>query len=227
VIAMFNYSNFPWEPSSAELFDFMKTNGQRFTVSKGERVVNTGEEIKYIQCVEKGTLKTMMLSKDGRQRTVSIIQAGGLYGLVPVLLEVKSSPLEIRACEDSTICYITKNQFFEKINANPILAFVFMNYLSNYAIALVENFESLWFFNPRQRFLLFLRNLYSLNHLEYDHWYKAPYILTHQEIAESIGATREFVTKQFSDLKNKGMIKVIDRNIYFPKNFKLWVESQL
>jgi len=148
---VFDYSHFPWEPSSKELFDFMKTNGQRFTVGKGERVINTGEEIKYIQCVENGSLKTMMLSKDGRQRTVSIIQAGGLYGLVPVLLEVKSSPLEIRACEDSTICYITKNQLFEKINANPILAFVFMNYLSNYAIALVENFESLWFFNPRSQ----------------------------------------------------------------------------
>ncbi|RJE48949.1 MULTISPECIES: Crp/Fnr family transcriptional regulator [unclassified Dehalobacter] len=224
---MFDYSHFPWEPSSEELFDFMKKNGQRFTVSKGEKVINTGEKIKYIQCVEKGTLKAMMLSKDGRQRTVSIIQAGGIYGFVPVLLGVESSPLEIRAWEDSTICYITKDQAFEKINDNPVLAFAFMNYLSNYAIALVENFESLWFFNPRQRFLLFLRNLYSLNHLEYDHWYKAPYVLTHQEIAESIGATREFVTKQFSDLKNKGMIKVIDRNIYFPKDFKSWVESQL
>ncbi|WP_287705365.1 Crp/Fnr family transcriptional regulator [Dehalobacter sp.] len=227
IYTLTKFLNYPWLNTNKKIIDFMQKFNQRITLKKGELFIKYGQELTAVYGVEEGLLGIRFLTLNGKQRTQVIIGPGGATSVIDVIMRITCSPYEAYAYEDTTIIYITKEQALEGIIGDPTLSLAFMESLGDIVFTLLERLEILSSYCPKQRLILFLRNLNDPFQVEENGWYRAKYKFTHQDIADIIGTTREYVTLHLNDLKKKGLIKVMEHYIYFCKDFKTLIRPEL
>ncbi|NGZ76534.1 Crp/Fnr family transcriptional regulator [Saccharibacillus alkalitolerans] len=197
-----------FESLPAEALDDIQqsvTRAHTYQVSKNSIFQTPDDERKGLFLLFAGRLRFYKINADGKQHTVCIQNEGSVFGEVDTfaLGEVGSYA---EAMEDSTIAFIPAGRFEPFLRKYPELSLVFLSEISRNLRVQGEWVEHLVFGDLRGKVLYFLNRLIGkfASDAHADQEITIP--LTHQELADIVGATREAVSLALKELSNEGIL---------------------
>jgi CRP/FNR family transcriptional regulator len=168
--------------------------------------------------VKKGKVRLYQLNVEGKQFTSDILSEGNVFGEMDVI-SFGTREHYIEAMEECHICTIDSARFEEFIAHRPRFLMSLMKVLSDRIQSMSQLAQNLAIGNLHDKILCVLLKLSDqLGVKNEDNYYKINVQLSHQEIANLIGASREAVTVALQELVKAEMIQTGFRTIYIHRD---------
>ncbi|WP_046214451.1 Crp/Fnr family transcriptional regulator [Paenibacillus wulumuqiensis] len=188
------------------------TRSNVYTLAKNSLFQTPGDERKGLFFVITGKLRFYKTNPAGKQHTVCILSEGGIFGELDTFsLGAKGAYVE--TMEDSIVFSIATEQFEPLLVKYPELSLRFLSEMSKRLRDQDELVEKLVFRDLRGKVLYFLNRLSQKFGTEEKEYRKIDIPLTHQELADMIGATREAVSVTLKELSNEGILVTSRRTV--------------
>lgn len=162
-----------------------------------------GEE-DYVYMLKEGRVRLSQLSPDGKEVTLDYLEPGAVFGA----LGGEEAPEDVFAVavENAYLCKVSRVEFERFIASRPQLMFGITKLLGLRLKKIQVRLQQLLFLDVRTRILTVLRELSEA--------YGEPVVggtrlrlrLTHQDIANLIGSTRETTSQAISELRSAGLL---------------------
>jgi CRP/FNR family transcriptional regulator len=186
---------------------------------KNETILYEEDTNEFMYIILLGKVKVIRTTEDGKEIILTIHQSGSFFGEMS-LIDGKTSPASVVATEDSLISIISKTDFFSIIFSQNKITKNLLEILCERLRKSWDTIQLLNFNNAAQRAkMLFLM-------LSDDYGEKTPegiilnIKLTHQDISDMTGLTRETVTRVIDKFqKNKEITILKDKYIRLSTNF--------
>jgi CRP/FNR family transcriptional regulator len=159
----------------------------------------------FVLCVGKAKLSTS--SREGKTIITKISEAGDVLGLNAV---VSNRPYEVTAemMEPGQANFIARDSFLQFLKDCPEAATHSADQLSRNYYTAFEEIRTLGLTtSPAEKFARLLLS-WSTKPAQSDGSSNIKLTLTHEEIAETIGTTRETVSRLFSEFKKKQLVQM-------------------
>jgi CRP-like cAMP-binding protein len=169
-----------------------------------------GDRVYFLKC---GRVKIYQLSPLGRTVILWFCFPGEIFGLAEVA-QGGGRVVNAQACEPSEVLAVTQEQFKQFIATHPEAALLSMKVLSSRLRILGEILVNLVSDDVNIRIaklILRLSARYGAR-VGKDIFLNIP--LTHQEIADMVGTTRQTATSALSALKRQGVLSIDNRRIH-------------
>lgn len=157
--------------------------------------------------VKEGKLRLYKLNENGKQFTLGILTRGNIFGELNSFA-FGTRRVYIETMEPSLLCTIPEPQFERLMINRPQLALKFLKALSDRLKEREDQLEQLALHGLRNRVLHLLTTLSTKFGIVQDGYSLIDLPLSHQEIANMLGATREAVSGVMSELAKEGVVKV-------------------
>jgi CRP/FNR family transcriptional regulator len=179
--------------------------------NKSETILHEEDTNAYMYIVLTGKVKALKITEDGKEIILAIHQAGDFFGEL-TLIDGLTSPASVVAAENSIVALIARVDFNEILfTQNKVLK----NLLKIFCARQRKSWETIQvlnFNNASQRVKMFFLSLVS----EYGNKDPEGIILniklTHQDISDMSGLTRETVTRVMDKLQKKKEITLMKNN---------------
>jgi len=179
---------------------------------KGTTIFVEGQETDGLYIVTSGLIKVFKLYKDGREKTLAILREGDIIGEVTISGSTIRSAT-VGAIEHTNILVISKTDLHELLRQIPGLSIRVIETLSHRLRQTNRQVEELTFLNARSRVICNLITLAKECGQTDKNGIKITLRLTHADLANLVGVTRETVTKVLSELQNSNLIQINNRQI--------------
>jgi len=184
----------------------------RETSYAGETVLfMEGQSSPGVMVIVSGKVKLSTASADGRTLVVRMAGPGEVLGLSATVV---GRPCELTAgtLEPTRIKIIPRESFKQWLRVHPELAFQIAQELAEEYNNTCQQLRSMLLSHTATQrlartLLQLVRNGGPGNEV------RGPFSLTHHEIAEMIGSSRETVTRLLSGFRHKGMIEIEDSTL--------------
>ncbi len=184
--------------------------------SRGVTIFREGESSDSLYVLKKGMVRLISLSDQGRETILHILKPDELFG--ELLLSEEKRAFTAIATEDSLVTIISQESFVELLSAVPAVALNFIRLLSK-RLATVDRglaeFSHTWSYHRLARVLLQLSEKYGQ---QVPGGTLISVRLTHEDLANLIGTSRETVTTQLSKFTRMGLLKREARNFVVAKS---------
>lgn len=186
---------------------------------KNEIILQEEDTNEYMYIILDGKVKVAQTTEDGKEILLAMHHSGEFFGEMS-LIDGKTSPATVIATEDSTAAIISKKDFYSLIKTQGKV-------LDNLMLILCSRYRESW------------EKIQMLNYKNASHRIKILFLmlsdkygektaegvtlnikLTHQEIADMTGMTRETVTRVIDKWQKDGEINVLkNKFIHLSANF--------
>lgn len=180
---------------------------------KGEQIFGAGESCSNLYLLMQGKVKIYKLSPAGRELTLWYCFPGEVFGLAEMTGDGKRR-VNAQACADTRLLTLGHAAFKSFLAANPSVSLRFIELLSKRMRLLSEVLADMVADTVSQRLCKLLLRLA-------DHYGRAEgeevaleIPLTHQELADMIGASRQSVSGHMSRLRRLGLLSVRRRRLW-------------
>ena len=164
--------------------------------------------------VKKGKLRLYKVNAQGKQFTSDILNEGNVFGEMDII-SFGTRENYIETIEESHICLMNKERFENFLIQRPEFMMTLLKVLSNRIIGMSQLTQNLALGKLHDKVLYALIKLSDQFGLTGDNeYYKIDFPLSHQEIANLVGATREAVTVVLQELVKEEVIKTGFKTIY-------------
>ncbi len=189
--------------------DEMMDLAQRTTMKnyrKKEIIYLPGQPGKHVYLLKKGVVKISRLTSDGRELTLALLKPGEIFGELEALGgEVSGTQAE--AHSDVMICMLNRSDLIGLMQAKPELG-IRLSKIIGFRRQVIENrMENLIFRSVPQRLSSLFLKLKKDFGEDKDGKTKINIPLTHEDVANLIGAARATVTEALNEFKNSGLIE--------------------
>ncbi len=186
---------------------------------KHEVILFEEDTTEYMYIILNGKIKVTQTTEDGKEILLAMHHSGEFFGEMS-LIDGKTSPATVVAMEDSSVAIISRKEFFTLIRTQ-------MKILDNLLMILCSRLRDAWekiqllnLKNASQRIKILFLMLSDRYGEKTDEGITLNIKLTHQEIAEMTGMTRETVTRMLDKWQKDGEIKVLkNKFIYLSSHF--------
>jgi len=204
-------SNFLAQLSAVDLADLERI-GARQRFSRGEYVYRVGDPGGNAYLLRSGNVKIHQLSPAGREVILWFCLAGEIFGLAEVT-RGGDRAVNAQACAESELLVVSRARFRGFLAEHPDAALLTMQVLSSRMRVLGEIFANLVSddVNTRIAKLIVRLGAHYGTRVGKDIVLNIP--LTHQEIADMVGTSRQTVTSSLSTLNRLGVLSVNDHRI--------------
>jgi len=186
----------------------------RFAEDARERVYPRGSVILFeddpgdsLFIVRQGRVKVVLVGDDGREVILGLLGVGEHFGELS-LIDGRPRSAHVIAAEDATLIVLRREDFRRRVEASPAVAWALMEELSRRLRRADEQIGSLVLLDVDGRIARLL--LDASEESESDQIQRR---LTHQTIAQMIGASRETVSRAMRNFQERGLITVTRRQI--------------
>ncbi|HET9850297.1 MAG TPA: Crp/Fnr family transcriptional regulator [Candidatus Saccharimonadales bacterium] len=186
-------------------------------IKKGRPLFYQGEIPRSVMYVRSGVVKLYNISSGGEEKVVGY---EGQEALLPSEWLFSRSPVSLYYCDtftDCEICSIPRDELIDFINSHKDLSLALLDQFISMYIGSTMHLHALEQLRSGDKLLHILQYLVlrfgkevTKNH------YQIPLRLTHQEIANLVGLTRETVSTEIGKLKKTGILSIKD--IYYVVN---------
>ena len=176
---------------------------------KGATIFSKGDPANALCIVKDGRVRILSVSDKGTETIVHILKEGAIFG--ELLFSEENRAFTAVAGTDALVTVLSKGSLVELLTAIPTVSKNFIRLLSK-RLANVEkeigDFGHTWSYNRLTKILLRLCE---------EHGKETPkgtvilLRLTHEDLANLIGTTRETVTTQMIRFRRMGLVKRQDR----------------
>jgi len=157
--------------------------------------------------VRSGRVKVVLIGEDGREVILGVLGVGQHFGEL-ALIDEQPRSAHVIAMEDASLIVLRRDDFRKRVESNPAVAWSLLMELSRRLRSADDKIGGLVLLDvPGRiaRLLLDLAEESGTNLIEKS--------LTHQTIAQMIGASRETVSRAMKDFQDAGWIEVERRRI--------------
>ena len=157
--------------------------------------------------VREGRVKVVLIGEDGREVILGVLGVGEYFGELS-LIDDRPRSAHVIAMEDSNLLVLRREDFRNRVESSPRVAWSLLTELSRRLRRADDKIGGLVLLDvPGRiaRLLLDLAEESGTNAIEKT--------LTHQTIAQMIGASRETVSRAMKDFQDAGWITVERRRI--------------
>jgi CRP/FNR family transcriptional regulator, cyclic AMP receptor protein len=157
--------------------------------------------------VREGRVKVVLIGEDGREVILGVLGIGEYFGELS-LIDDRPRSAHVIAMEDSNLLVLRREDFRRRVESSPTVAWALLTELSRRLRRADDKIGGLVLLDvPGRiaRLLLDLAEESGSNAVEKS--------LTHQTIAQMIGASRETVSRAMKDFQDAGWITVERRRI--------------
>ncbi|MCM3629105.1 Crp/Fnr family transcriptional regulator [Paenibacillus glycanilyticus] len=177
-----------------------------FHFPKKKAVIQTpGSEREGLCFLIEGKLRLFKTNSAGKQYTAGILGPGSMFGESDSFsLGTHGNYIEV--IEDACFCSIQKQPFEDLLLKYPELIVRILKELSTRLAERDEMLEIISSKNLRDKVLFFITKLSKKISIDNDQFQEIVLSITHQELANMIGASRESVSVVLQELSNDGVI---------------------
>jgi CRP/FNR family transcriptional regulator len=174
---------------------------------KGRTILFQGEVPRSVLALKKGMIKVYGITSNGDQRTVTLLGPGDVLPMSWVTDKAPVCLYYYEALTDCTVLAISKDDYQLEMNHNTDLRNQMLeNYVSHYVGATMHIY-ALEQSHAQDKLSYLLQYLVArFGVVEADGKTKIDLRLSHQDIAEMVGITRETTAVELHKLKKKGFI---------------------
>jgi CRP/FNR family transcriptional regulator len=156
--------------------------------------------------IKVGKLRMYKLNLEGKQYTAAILGAGNMFGEIDAF-SLGTRDVYIETLEETLLCSVHKDQFEQFLLLRPQLVLRFLKEISKRLDETSELLEKLALGNVNERVLYLLLRLSDQFGVAEEQLVRIDFPLTHLELANMIGATRESVTNSLNELSKQEIIR--------------------
>jgi CRP-like cAMP-binding protein len=167
-------------------------------------IVEEGLPGDYMYILREGRVKVTKLSEDGREKILDFLEAGAFVGDM-ALLERAPRSASVKTLAPVKVLALSRNDFMGLLRKSPDLAMAVIQELSRRLRSVNEQASSLSFQRVKERTMGLLERLAKEPSDDDDR--RLTPVLTHQQIADMVGTSRETVTRVVKDLKESGWLR--------------------
>ena len=166
-----------------------------------------GEQARGVYIVCQGRVKLLTTNSDGKTLIFKIAKPGEILGLNATL---SGTPHEITAetLQPTQLAYVGREDFLKFIRENGDACLQVAQHLGRDCHSAYEVIRSIGLSNSVEEKLARFLLDWSSGGQETNMGLKVKLALTHEEIAQLIGCSRESVSRSFSDFKRKHLVEV-------------------
>jgi len=170
---------------------------------KHKTIVEEGLPGDYMYVICEGRVQVSKLSDDGREKILEFFEKGAFFGEMSLLDDAPRSA-SVRALTDTRILALSRTDFLAVMRRTPDVAMAVVQELTRRLRDTGEQASSLSFQRVKERTQGLLQRL-AKNECGRVGYGITP-VLTHQQIADMIGTSRETVTRALKGLKQEGWL---------------------
>jgi CRP/FNR family cyclic AMP-dependent transcriptional regulator len=180
----------------------------RRTYPKNTILISKGDKSDQLFVVLKGKLKVSITDASGKEIIMSLLGAGDYFGEM-AMIDGESRSATIVTTQASEVLTISRDDFHRTLMSSPELMFELLKVLARKVRIATDKLESLAFEDVYGRLV---KLLIQLARPHEDVWIVEDR-LTHQEIANMIGSSREMVTRILKALTSGAYISIDRKRI--------------
>jgi CRP/FNR family cyclic AMP-dependent transcriptional regulator len=189
-----------------ELLKFAELTRER-TYPKGSVILFQGDPGDSLYVLRQGRAKVVLIGEDGREVILGVLEPGAHFGEL-ALIDDQPRSAHVIAMEDSQLLILRREDFRRRVEANPSVAWALLTELSRRLRRADQKIGGLVLLDVPGRIA---RLLLDLSSESTNGTIDKP--LTHQTIAQMIGASRETVSRAMKEFQQEGLIRVERRRI--------------
>lgn len=207
-------SNVSFPKINQEELAIVASYGTSRTYAKNTILVSEGDPSEMFYLILKGQVKVFISDEKGKELLLNLQGPGEYFGEIAIIDKAprSASVMTMEACE---IAVVSKQGFERCIAEHPELAMVLIRNLVKCVRSLTDQVKGLALLDVYGRIAHTLTGLAKEQLGEQ----VIEQRLTHQDIANMVGASREMVSRILKDLSTGGYIRIEDRKIIIAKPF--------
>lgn len=182
-------------------------------IPKNQTIVEEGLSGDYMYVIREGQVKVTKLSGDGREKILELLGPGDFFGEMSLLDDAPRSA-SVKSLTETHILALSRPDFLKELRRNPDLGMAVIQELTRRVRQMDEQASSLSFQRVRERTQGLLVRLAKDDVIQNGRRVTPP--LTHQQIADMIGTSRETVTRIVKRLKDQGWLEQEGKHYLVP-----------
>ena len=205
-----------------------RTELQRFADMTRERFYPRGSVILFendpgdsLFVVRQGRVKVVLIGEDGREVILGVLGVSDHFGELS-LIDDRPRSAHVIAMDDSHLLVLRREDFRKRVEASPAVAWALLSELSRRLRHADEKIGGLVLLDVPGRIARLLLDL-----ADESGGSTIEKRLTHQTIAQMIGASRETVSRAMKEFQDAGLIRVERRRISIGDRDALEKRSQV
>jgi CRP/FNR family cyclic AMP-dependent transcriptional regulator len=164
-------------------------------------IVSEGDETDSLYVLLSGRVRVFLSDAQGKEVTLNQLGPGEYFG--EITLDGGPRSASVMALEDTRCAVVKRSELVALVERQPEFALHMVRKLAHRVRGLTENVRSLALMDVYGRVARLLLELAE----EQDGQLVIAEALTHKEIASRVGASREMISRIFSDLNEGGYIR--------------------
>ncbi len=186
-----------------EDINYFASKGKIATYPKGELIVREGERSDHMYVIISGRVRVFADNDNNRKIILNIQEAGEYFGEIALIDESPRSA-SVETLEKSVLSKLSRQDFEKCIDERPDLAGSFLSALTLRIRYLTHSVKNLALNDVYHRVAYTLGKL--AEDVDGEKVIKIP--LTHRDIAQMVGSSREMVTKLMRELQKRECIEI-------------------
>jgi CRP/FNR family transcriptional regulator len=178
---------------------------------RGDRVFSTGDPPEFLYLIEAGHVQLVALEESGSERILHIYRPGDIFGMI--LFSVERRPFDAVAMDEARIAIMSRATFLEFERTSPTWALNFIRLLSDQLFIASRDLAALSRTWTRPRLVHLLLKLADNVGTETPQGTVITVPVTHEALANMIGASRVRVTSALSQMRREGLVSKQGRQL--------------
>lgn len=163
------------------------------------------EPARKIFLINEGRVKIGTYGADGKEITKAILTPGEVFGELALIQDGNRRDFAY-SLEATSLCVLKKEDLGTMLRERSELQLFFMRLIGNRALQLEQRLENLMFKTSRSRITEFLHTLAETRGRAVGYEREVRNMLTHKEIADLTGTSRQTVNAVLNDLRRQNII---------------------
>lgn len=174
---------------------------------------------KVVYLLKRGRVKIVSFGQNEQEMINRIIYPGEIFGELAITNDNETrKDYAVALDKDVKLCTISREEMIETLEKNPRLRGTITQMLGDRMMEMQRRFEQMVFYGADERLILFLKDLAQKVGTPVGEEILIKHGLTHEEMGQLTGISRQLVTTILNDLKRDNKIymernKILIRNI--------------
>lgn len=187
---------------------------------KGEYIYFEAKHHSRLYFIKDGYVKIGYINDSGKEVVKEIIQKGEIFGQFTLERNNMNGEFAQAYKSDVSLCAFTVEDFEKLLQKKPELSLKYSKQVGQKLRMLENRLLNLLHKDVRTRLIHFYGML-AINHLGHSDSITIENFLTHEDIANLIGSSRQTVTTTINDLESEGLLGVSRNEIVIPSVKKI------
>jgi CRP/FNR family transcriptional regulator len=179
----------------------LATHAMEVPIQKGQFIFREGDPADWFHIVKHGNVKCVKSSPEGREVTLKVLMPGDLFCCEASAFTGEGHPGCAQSMGEGTIIKIHRKTMLDMIQRNPEAAVNIINYLSLRLRESQDNAKGFALDRAEQRVAAILVNLTQRSGIQEANGIRIGVRLTHQDLADMAGLTKETTSRILSRFK--------------------------